>query len=649
MSHPQSYRPKSGEVPTEPGVYRFLDPDGRVVYVGKAKNLRARLNSYFANPAGLHPRTFAMVHTASAVQWTVVNSEVEALQLEFTWIKEYAPRFNVMFRDDKSHPYLAFTMQDEYPRAMITRGARKPGTVYFGPYTKVWAIRETLDLLLKAFPVRTCTPTVFRRAEQTGRPCLLGYIDKCAAPCVGRVSAEEHRELAQQAVDFMNGDGAGFIAERKAAMARAAADMDYERAAVLRDEIEALTTVLEKSAVVLDVRTDADVFAMAEDEMHAAVQVFHVRQGRIRGEAGWIVDKVDDSPPEVLTEAYLRQVYGDAEPVAVPREILLDTLPADADTMTEFLTAKRGGRVALRVPQRGEKRAVLDTVKKNAQAALTLHASRRASDLTTRSQALAELQEHLDLPQAPLRIECYDVSHTQGSEVVASMVVFEDGLPKKREYRTFGISGDAARDDTSAMYDVISRRFSRYLEQSARSPQAASGAVTASGASEEGEEPARGGFSYPPSLVVVDGALPQVRAAERALQDLGILDIRVAGLAKRLEELWVPEDDYPLVLPRNSESLFLLQRLRDEAHRFAIAFHRKRRSRAMTGGSALDGIAGLGETRRKALLKTFGSVKRLRQASPEEIAGVKGIGPALAEKIAAHLHRDGTSAGSDKL
>jgi len=614
---PSEYRPRPGEIPTSPGVYRFRDPDRRVVYVGKAKNLRARLNSYFANPAGLHPRTFAMVHTAASVDWTVVDTEVEALQLEWTWINEFEPRFNVMFRDDKSYPYLALTLRDEFPRAFITRGKRKPGVKYFGPFAQVWAIRETLDLLLRAFPVRTCTPGVFRRAQRTGRPCLLGYIDKCSAPCVGRVTPEEHRGLARSIAEFMGGNTGRFISARKEEMAAAASELDYERAARLRDEIAALEKVLDKSAVVLSMNADVDVFALVAEELEASVQVFHVRGGRIRGQRGWIIERLQELGPAELIADSLRQAYTDVEPEAIPREIVVDTLPADLDTVTAWLAEMRGSQVSIRVPQRGEKRAVMETVAKNAEQALQLHKTRRASDLTTRSASLTEIQQALDLAEPPLRIECIDNSHTGGQDVVGSLVVFEDGLPKKRDYRHFAVTGDAARDDTAAMYDVVSRRFSRYLE---------------SLVSAEPDER----FGYRPSLLVVDGALPQVHAAVAALEDLGITDIAVIGLAKRLEEVWVPGDEFPVVLPRNSEGLFMLQRIRDEAHRFAISYHRKRRGRSMRA-SALDGIPGLGPAKRKALLARFGSVRQVRAASPEELAGAPGIGPALAERIHAAL------------
>ena len=615
---PSEYRPASGEIPTSPGVYRFRDEDRRILYVGKAKNLRQRLNSYFADPAGLHPRTFRMVHSAASVEWTVVGTEVEALQLEWTWIREFSPRFNVMFRDDKSYPYLAITTKDRIPRVYVTRGKRKKGITYYGPFGQAWAIRESLDLLLQVFPVRTCTAGVLQRAQRSGRPCLLGYIDKCSAPCVGRVSEDEHRELVRGIGDFMSGSTGTLISQRRKEMATAAEELDYERAARLRDEIQALEKVLAKNAVVLSMNADCDVFAVHYDELEAAVQVFHVRGGRIRGERGWIVERLEHATPEQLAADYLRQAYGEVDPQAVPAEVLVDVLPEDADTVEQWLRERRGGRrVTLRVPERGEKAALLETVRQNAQQSLVLHRTRRASDLTTRSEALREVHEVLGLDEPPMRIECIDNSHTQGQNVVGSLVVFEDGLPLKRDYRHFSVRGEAARDDTSAMYDVVSRRFTRYLE---------------SLAAEEPDER----FGYRPSLLLVDGGPPQVAAARRALDDLGLAQIAVAGLAKRLEEVWLPGEEYPTVFPRSSEGLYLLQRLRDEAHRFAITYHRKKRAATATA-SALDGIPGLGPARQKALLARFGSVARVRAATVEQLQEVQGVGPALAATIHAGL------------
>ncbi|QCB97747.1 excinuclease ABC subunit UvrC [Arthrobacter sp. PAMC25564] len=654
MADPASYRPQTGEIPTNPGVYRFRDPHGRVIYVGKAKNLRSRLNSYFANPSGLLPKTYAMVHTASSVEWTVVGSELESLQLEYTWIKEFTPRFNVMFRDDKTYPYLAVTMGEKYPRVQVLRGERRKGTRYFGPYT-AGAIRETLDTLLRVFPVRSCSAGVLKRAEASGRPCLLGYIDKCAAPCVGRISAEDHRALAEDFCSFMGGEARPFVTRLEKEMAAAVAELDYERAARLRDDIVALKKVFERNAVVLSEDTDADVFALHEDELEAAVQVFHVRGGRIRGQRGWVVEKVEDSTTPDLVEHLLLQVYGDEAGIQgrLPREVLVPAEPSNAAELTEWLSGLRGARVDVRVPQRGDKAALMSTVRENAEHALRLHKTRRAGDLTVRSQALQELQEALELPVALLRIECYDISHVQGTNVVGSMVVVEDGLPKKSDYRKFSVTGAAASDDTAAMHDVLTRRFRHYLDDQAaladagRQPgrqagpaAAAAGATVVALAVEDTTTPAvRTKFAYPPNLVVVDGGQPQVNAAARALAGLGIEDVYVVGLAKRLEEVWLPDSDFPVILPRASAGLYLLQRIRDEAHRFAISFHRQKRGKAMTV-SALDGVPGLGESKRKALLAEFGSLRNIKAATPEELTAAKGIGPSLAGAIVRHLHTD---------
>ncbi len=632
MADPASYRPKPGEIPTDPGVYRFRDEHGRIIYVGKAKNLRSRLNSYFANPAGLLPKTHAMVHHAASVQWTTVGSELEALQLEYTWIKEFSPRYNLAFRDDKTYPYLAVSMGEKYPRVQVMRGERRKGTKYFGPYT-AGAIRETMDTLLRVFPVRSCSPGVFRRAERSGRPCLLGYIDKCAAPCVGRISEPDHRALAQDFCDFMGGEAKRFIGRLQKDMAAAVAELDYEQAARLRDDVIALKKVFERNAVVLSEDTNADIFAVEQDELEAAVQVFYVRGGRIRGQRGWVVEKVEDATDADLWEHLMQQVYGaeDRQQDAIPRQILVPELPANHLDLAEWLGGLRGGRVEIKVPQRGEKAALMETVRQNARQAMVLHKSRRAGDLTTRSLALAELQEALDLPMPLLRIECFDISHVQGTNVVASMVVVEDGLAKKGEYRKFAITGEAAVDDTASMHDVITRRFRNYLaEKEERAGiAAASGDIAAPDAA---PEPARNKFAYPPNLVVVDGGVPQVAAASRALAELGITDVAVVGLAKRLEEVWVPDSDFPVILPRSSEGLYLLQRIRDEAHRFAITFHRAKRGKAMTA-SALDAVPGLGAAKQKALLGHFGSLKKVRAATVEELAQARGIGPVLAQAI----------------
>jgi excinuclease ABC subunit C len=645
VADPATYRPAPGSIPESPGVYRFRDAHGRVVYVGKAKNLRARLSSYFQDVAGLHPRTQAMVTSAAAVDWTVVSGEVEALQLEYSWIKEFDPRFNVRYRDDKSYPSLAVTLNEQYPRLMVMRGPKKKGVRYFGPYAHAWAIRETLDLLLRVFPARTCSGGVFKRAGQVGRPCLLGYIGKCSAPCVGRVAAAEHRRIVEDFCDFMAGQTTTYLRRLEKEMQSAAAEQEYERAARLRDDIRALERAIEKQAVVFGDGTDADVIAIAEDQLEAAIQVFHVRGGRVRGQRGFVVDKVEDVTTGELVERFLQQMYGGqghdddrgadrTAGEAVPREVLVPALPPDIAAVSEWLAGRRGGRVDLRVPRRGDKRALLETVGRNARESLVQHKTRRASDLTTRSRALQEIQDALGLDQAPLRIECYDISNLQGNDVVASMVVLEDGLARKSEYRRFTIKGFAGQSDVAAVHEVITRRFRRYLEERENSADLELGGNGDGGPPPDAGKPAK--FAYPPNLVVVDGGAPQVAAAQRALDQLGIDDVSLCGLAKRLEEVWLPGQADPVILPRTSEGLYLLQRVRDEAHRFAIAFHRQRRSRSMTS-SALDGIPGLGETRRRALLKHFGSLKRLRAASVDEITAVPGIGRQTAEAVVAAL------------
>ena len=621
MANPASYRPAPGTIPDLPGVYRFRDRDGRVIYVGKAKSLRSRLSSYFQDVRNLHQRTRTMVETGASVEWTVVTTEVEALQLEYNWIKEYDPRFNVRYRDDKSYPSLAITFDDLYPRAMVMRGPKKKGVRYFGPYAHAWAIRETLDLLLRVFPVRTCSNGVFKRAGQVGRPCLLGYIGKCSAPCVGRVDADEHRRIAEDLADFLAGQTQQHLKRLEREMAAASSELEFERAARLRDDIGALRRAIEKQAVVLPGGVDADVVGLVEDPLEAAFLVFHVRGGRVRGQRGWVVDKVEDLDTPALVGTFVEQLYGAAD--EVPREVLVPVLPDDADALAEWLSGIRGSRVTVRVPERGPKRDLQETVTRNAVQAFQLHKLRRAGDLSARSKALGEIQESLGLPEAPLRIECFDISNLQGTSVVGSMVVFEDGLARKSEYRRFAVRRVDGQDDTAAMYEVIHRRFARYADE--RDKPAPNEA--------EGE---RRRFAYPPNLVVVDGGPPQVAAAARAMDELGVVDVSLCGLAKRLEEVWLPEQDEPVIMPRTSEGLYLLQRVRDEAHRFAIAYHRQKRSKSMTT-SALDNVPGLGETRRKALLKHFGSVKRLRAATPDEIATVPGIGPKTAVTIAAAL------------
>ncbi|GHF31100.1 MULTISPECIES: excinuclease ABC subunit UvrC [Streptomyces] len=636
MADPSSYRPKPGQIPDSPGVYRFRDEHGRVIYVGKAKSLRQRLSSYFQDLAGLHPRTRTMVTTAASVEWTVVSTEVEALQLEYSWIKEYDPRFNVKYRDDKSYPSLAVTLNEEFPRVQVMRGPKKKGVRYFGPYAHAWAIRETVDLMLRVFPVRTCSAGVFKRSHQIGRPCLLGYIGKCSAPCVGRVSPEEHRELAEEFCDFMAGRTGAYIRRLERQMHEAAEEMEYEKAARLRDDIEALKRAMEKNAVVLADATDADLIAVAEDELEAAVQIFHVRGGRVRGQRGWVTDKVEAVDTAGLVEHALQQLYGEERGDAVPKEVLVPALPEPVGPVQQWLTERRGAAVSLRIPQRGDKKDLMATVQRNAQQALVLHKTRRASDLTTRSRALEEIAGALGLDSAPLRIECFDISHLQGQDVVASMVVFEDGLARKSEYRRFQIKGFEGQDDVRSMHEVIGRRFRRYLQEKQKEGEwSEENAVEAEDSRlDDDGRPKR--FAYPPQLVVVDGGQPQVAAARRALDELGVDDVAVCGLAKRLEEVWLPGEDDPVVLPRTSEGLYLLQRVRDEAHRFAISYQRGKRSKTMKAG-ALDAVPGLGETRRKALLKHFGSVKRLRAATVEELCAAPGIGRKTAETIAAAL------------
>ena len=634
MPDPATYRPAPGSIPVEPGVYRFRDPHGRVIYVGKAKSLRSRLNSYFADISGLAPRTRQMVMAAGSVEWTVVSTEVEALQLEYNWIKEFDPRFNIRYRDDKSYPVLAVTLNEEYPRLMVYRGPRRKGVRYFGPYSHAWAIRETLDLLTRVFPSRTCSAGVFKRHKQIDRPCLLGYIDKCSAPCIGRVSAEEHRKIVLDFCDFLSGKTDRLARDMEHQMNEAAEQLDFERAARLRDNISALKRALEKQTVVFGDGTDADVVAFADDDLEAAVQVFHVRGGRVRGQRGWIVEKSgdpEDSGQGHLVEQFLTQFYGDQAELngaadeatnPVPRQILVPVMPPNADELETWLCQLRGSRVALRVPMRGDKRALAETVKRNAQDALTQHKLKRAGDFTARSAALQSIQEVLGLAEAPLRIECVDISHVQGTDVVASLVVFEDGLARKSDYRHYAIrdaAGDGRSDDVASIAEVTRRRFMRHVSDLQNTS-----VLTAEGKSRR--------FAYPPNLFVVDGGAPQVNAAAAVLDELGVTDVAVIGLAKRLEEVWVPSEPDPVIMPRNSEGLYLLQRVRDEAHRFAITYHRSKRSKRMTA-SALDTVRGLGEHRRKALVSHFGSVARLRQASIEEITSVPGIGVTTAKAV----------------
>ncbi|MFW8622753.1 excinuclease ABC subunit UvrC [Corynebacterium glutamicum] len=693
MADPTTYRPAPGTIPTEPGVYKFRDENRRVIYVGKAKNLRSRLSNYFQDVTQLHPRTRQMVFAASSVEWTVVSSEVEALQLEYTWIKRFDPRFNVKYRDDKTYPMLAVSTGERFPRAFFFRGPRRKGVRYFGPYSHAWAVRETLDLLTRVFPMRTCSKGVFNRHESLGRPCLLGYIDKCAAPCVGRVSEEEHREIVDGFTSFMAGHTDKVTRKLNADMMAAAEELDFERAARLRDDLEAIDKVMEKQAVVLGDGTDADIIAFATDQLEAAVQVFNIRGGRIRGQRGWVVEKPGDyagllvdattqpegDAPETdpalpfLMQDFLVQFYGDAveraeteakedaavierrgvdkhsfeeaAPVTrasvVPREILVQVAPNEAEQTLKVLEELRGAGVDARVPQRGDKRALMETVERNAKELLKQHKLKRVGDLTARSAALQELQEALEMEQAPLRIECTDISHIQGTDVVASLVVFEDGLPRKSDYRRYRVkeaAGDGHSNDVASIAEITRRRFLRHNQDKLAVPEAEEfdGSTFSDEKVEEMSTDARR-FAYPPQIFIVDGGAPQVAAAQEVFDELGIVDVVLIGLAKRLEEIWLPGDPDPVILPRNSQALFLLQQIRDEAHRFAITYHRQQRSKRMRV-SELDSIKGLGQSRRTELVKHFGSVAKLKEASVEDISQVKGFGPKLAEAVYEGLH-----------
>ncbi|WP_313355144.1 excinuclease ABC subunit UvrC [Microbacterium sp.] len=613
------YKPRAGEIPTDPGVYRFRDADGRVLYVGKAKNLRQRLSNYFAPLRTLHERTRRMVTTAASVEWTVVATDVDSLQLEYMWIKEFDPPFNVRYRDDKSYPFMAITLADEAPRVMVTRNRRIPGARYFGPYPKVWAVHETIDLMVKAFPIRTCSDASYRRAMQTGRPCFPGQIGKCGGPCSMKVTIDEHRAMVDDFVAFMAGGDERFTRDLTKRMQAASAAMDYEAAARFRDKLTAIDAVLGKSALVLPSDEDADLFGIAEDELSAAVHHFVIRGGRVRGVRSLAVDKELDISRAELVDQILQRVYGDSSDI--PRRVLVPTLPDDAAELEEWLRARRGRRVEIAVAQRGQRADLMRTATLNAQQTLLRHKTRRTSDYVARTQALTDLQEALGMDEAPLRIECFDISHLGGTNVVASMVVFEDGLPRKDQYRSFNIA--ETTDDTDSMYQVLMRRLARVDS----TPEQAG--------EDEGEGSRRPRFAYRPQLLVVDGGQPQVQAAARALRDSGRTEIALCGIAKRLEEIWVPDDDFPVILPRTSEALYLVQRLRDEAHRFAITHQRKRRRRDIQ--TVLREIPGLGDARIKALLIHFGSVTALRASSPEQISEVAGIGPVLASTIHAHL------------
>lgn len=661
-------------------MYTFRDASDRVIYVGKAKNLRARLSNYFQDLGQLHPRTRAMVQTANRVVWTVVSSELEALNLEYTWIKRFNPRFNVMYRDDKTYPMLAVSVKEQIPRAFVYRGPRRKGIRYFGPYPKAWAIRETLESLTRVFPIRTCTSGVYKRHQALGRPCLLGYIDRCSAPCVDKISPEDHRALVDQFSSFLAGNTEGVLRRVRKEMEAAAEELDFERAASLRDQLGAMEKAMEKQAVVFSDSTDADVITVVSDELEAAVQIFHVRGGRIHGQRGWVVerDEIDDA---ALTSQFITQFYGDEAALAkatetavagasssgvdrglaeainpaataelgdlvgdvqvtpVPREVLVENLPEDSAQLTQWLSELRGSKVVVRTPLRGDKKALMETAKTNAKQALAQHKLKRSGDITTRSAALKELQEALWMDESPLRIECTDISHIQGTDVVASLVVFEDGLPKKSDYRRYKIreaAGDGHSNDVASIAEVVRRRFKRHLQDKTAVPMGDDAGELLEG-EEELEVASDKKFAYPPNLFIVDGGLPQVNAAQEVLDELGVNDVTLIGIAKRLEEIWIPGEEYPVILPRTSQALYLTQYLRDEAHRFAISFHRQQRSARMKR-SILDDIPGLGPKRRKQLVSSFGSVAKVKEASVEELAELPGFGPSLAQKIYDTLH-----------
>ena len=622
-------RPPAGTIPESPGSYQFKDVHGRVIYVGKASNLRQRLSNYFQAPRNLHPRTAQMVETAESVEWTTVRNEVEALMLEYSLIKEHRPRFNVRLRDDKSYPFLAVTIDDEWPRALVMRGRKRKGTRYFGPYAHAYAIRDTLDLLLRSFPIRTCSPSKFTQHERLGRPCLLFHIEKCAGPCVGEIEAPAYKQLVDDLIGFLDGDTDEIVDRLEADMLQAATNLEFERAARLRDRLLAVRRAIEKQQMVADRSEDLDVIGIAEDELEASVQVFYVRRGRVVGRKGFILDKVEELTPGKLIDRIIESMYGDDPILGVPKQVLVPYEADDLATYEEWLSMGRGSRVQVRVPQRGDKRTLLETVTRNAKEEFTRHRLRRASDHNTRSRALTELQDHLGLPEAPLRIECYDMAHLQGTDYVGSMVVLEDGLPNKREYRRFkvnGVGGDevTASDDYAAMAEVIRRRLQAYLDERDKP-------IT-----ERGDKP--GKFAYPPQLLLVDGGKGQLSAAKRVIDELELTDeIPVAGLAKRFEEVFIPGRSQPVEIPRGSEALFMLQRIRDEAHRFANSFHRERRSKRMTV-SALDGIPGLGEVRQKKLVNALGGVNAVKRAELHELTALSFLPDAVAEAVYAKFH-----------
>jgi excinuclease ABC subunit C len=574
-----------------------------------------------------------MVHEAVRVDWTIVKTELEALALEFSWIKQYHPTYNVQFKDDKSYPYLAISIEDEYPRIFITRKEKRPGLKYFGPYTNAWALRNTYEVLLKVFPVRSCSAGNFQRAQKSKRQCLLGDIGKCAAPCVGWVTPDEHRQIAVKLNEFMESGMEDLLPTMRSEMELAASREEFERAARLRDQIESFEKAQRSTQGNLSDDLDGDFIAIHEEGFHAAGSIFMVRRGSIKGSRSWIVDQERTLEGEDQWASLLFSIYGDGT-TDISSTIHINQEPADLESLTAWLTSVAGHKVVIKVPQRGEKVELLETVERNAHYALIQFLSKRANDAAVSGKALIELEEVLELPRTPLRIECFDISNISGTTVVASMVVFEDGIAKKSEYRRFIIDTTEATDDTRAMHQVITRRLKRFL---------ADRDVDQSEVKDSGGRLSK--FSYPPQLIVVDGGAPQVAAAARALQELGVTDIALCGLAKRLEEVWLPHNHDPLILPRTSEGMYLLQRIRDEAHRFAITFHRSRRSKVMLE-SVLDEIEQLGHIRRAALLDRFGSVSAIRKASIAEIAATPGIGEKIASIIWNHLSHMGESAVS---
>ena len=626
MADPQSYRPTS--IPTDPGVYRFFDEKGVVIYVGKAKNLKNRLNSYFQK--NLLEKTYRMVNTAVRVDWTVVNTEIEALQLEFTWIKTENPKYNIQFKDDKSYPYLAISMSEEFPRLFISRAKRRPGFKYFGPYAHAWALRSSFDVIQKLYPIRSCTDSNFGRAVKSKRQCLLGDIGKCSAPCVEWISKEDHKELATKLVKFVDTSSGDISSALSKDMAAASEREEYEQAAKIRDQIAAIAKSAETSGTFLSENFSADLIATHSEITHSAVTLFSVRHGRVVGSRSWILDRADVLEGESVIAAMISKIYSELD---APSEILVDEIPEDAEVIENWLTEKAGHRVSVAQPLRGDKLEVINTVKRNANQALIQYLSKRSNDSAVSGRALEEIANLLDLPELPLRIECFDISNIQGKHMVASMVVFEDGQIKKSDYRRFAIDDEAGFDDTRAMHHVLTRRLKRYLAERN---------VDNSEVSDLGG--ARPKFAYPPQLIVVDGGAPQVAAAARALAELGISDISICGLAKRLEEVWLPESKEPIIFPRHSEGLYLLQRIRDEAHRFAITFHRSKRSKVMLE-SLLDDIPKLGESRRTALLEKYGSVTAIRKASASDIAMIPGIGSNIAELIVTHLQSEAQTQG----